>query len=269
MCPGFWIRLEEPPAGEARRHTQAVWVGGRTNFASLDGTMLRPFFSHVHLPIHRFPWCWVLVFFWGLWGTGTGNAQSLRGTQAEVKQLFEDAQRYHLGIDRPVDLPRAYQLYQEVVKRDSRHRDAYYNLAHICVTRKRYNLAVKFYRRVIGLDPEDADAYNNLGTVLDRQGKPDQARKMYEQAIRLKRDLGIAYHNLAYLILEEGDEDRALRIVEEGLKVSPDHPELVMLRSRIMGHTGKISNVTIGVVVCAFVGVLVVYHFLVAKSSGV
>lgn len=219
-------------------------------------------------PTLRLRWIlYLAVFFWIF--AGIALAQTSSRMDREVKGFFEEAQRYHLGIDRAVNLPKAYQHYQEVVKRDPGHQDAYYNLAHICFVRKRYNLAVKYYGKVIGLDPGDADAYNNLGTVYRQQGNFTQARKMYEKAIRLNRNLGVAYYNLANLTLEQGDEDRALRIVEEGLKADPDHPELVKLQSRIKGELGGISNTTVGVVVGAFVCVLAGYYFLVGKSAGV
>lgn len=102
----------------------------------------------------------------------------------ETGDLFLEAQQAHLGIDRPRDLRKAIELYLKVVQRDAKHRDARYNLAHLCFVQKRYDLAEKYYREVLKLDSKDADAYNNLGTIYERQGKPEAAERLYRQAIR-------------------------------------------------------------------------------------
>ncbi len=95
------------------------------------------------------------------------SAQEGRGSSPEVERLYQEAQRYQLGVDRPVDVRKAIALYQRVIQQDSQHTDAYYNLAGLCFQQMRYDLAGRFYREVIKLRPGDGDAYNNLGAVYD------------------------------------------------------------------------------------------------------
>jgi Tfp pilus assembly protein PilF len=100
-----------------------------------------------------------------LFGSTPTDGQATRS----VAEIFEEAQRLHLGLDQPPDYRGAFALYQEVVKRDTRHKDAYYNMAHICFAQKRYDLAAKYYRQVLRIDSEDIDARHNLGTVFLQQ----------------------------------------------------------------------------------------------------
>lgn len=198
-----------------------------------------------------------------LWmGAGESAGQS-----GEVPDLFEEAQRYHLGEDRPVDYRRAFALYQEVIRRDPQHKDAYYNMAHICFAQKRYDLAVEFYQRVIRLDPQDADAHNNIGAIYQLQGKESEAKSAFLRALTLNRNLGTAYYNLAFLLAKEGDKEKALRAIEQALRIEPDNPEYVKLYANLQGEFGKISSwIGLGIM-GAFAGVIVGYYFLFGRRG--
>ena len=231
--------------------------------------MLLSFFTEVRrisarMPIGRVFWYVLLGM---LLRTTEGLAQPPGASPDNVRQLFEEAQRYHLGIGREVDLRQALRYYEEVIKRDPRHKDACYNLAYLWFEQKRYDRAATYYQKVVTIDPEDSDAYNNLGTVFQRQGNLRRAKAMYVKAARLNRDLGVAFFNLANLFLLEGDEDKALLAIEQALKGEPDNPDFIQLYAKIKGERGKISNGMIGVVVSAFVGVLVVYYVFVYRKG--
>ena len=196
------------------------------------------------------------------------QAEPFGGSGGEVNRLYEEAQRYHLGIDRPRNLRKAYELYQNVIGKDARHVDSHYNLANICYVQKRYDLAAKFYQKVIKFRPEDADAYNNLGTVYERQGRVKRARILYRKAVQTNPDLAVGHYNLARLFLVEGKTEEALAAIDQALRVEPDNPEYVNMRARIKGETGKLSGTTAALVVAAFAGVLVVCA-LWARKKGI
>jgi len=173
-----------------------------------------------------------------------------------VESLFQEAQRYHLGLDRPRDVREAYRRYIDIVKRQPDHAGAYYNLAGICFEQKRYDLASGYYHKVIGIRPDDADAINNLGVVSDRQGKEERAAAYYRKAIQVDPDLAQAHYNLAQSFLRDGHLDKALREAEAAVRLSPDTPSFVSLRARILGEMGKLSEVTMLVVAGGFVAVV-------------
>ena len=204
------------------------------------------------------------ILFWVLWVSLPGEAQQ---TKESVAEVFEDAQRYHLGLDRPVDYTRAFSRYMEVVQTDPNHKDAYYNMAHICVAQKRYDLAVSYYSRVVNIDPQDSDAYNNLGTVYLRQGEQAKAKKAYAKAVQLNRDFAMAYYNLTFIFLKEGDKVRAEKAIEEALRIEPDNPDFVKLQSQILGEVGKISDWWAVAAFGGFGGVIVGYYWLFGRKG--
>ena len=161
---------------------------------------------------------------------------------------FSEAQRYHLGIDRPRDTKKAERLYKQAIRESPSNTDARYNLAHLYFLQKRYDLAGKAYRAVLKLDPEDSDAYNNLGTIYERQGKVKSATKLYLKATQTKRPVPAAYYNLARVYLEEGNEVRARLAIEKAVALEPENDAFVRLHSKVLGDLGRLSNSTIGYV---------------------
>jgi tetratricopeptide (TPR) repeat protein len=182
--------------------------------------------------------------------------------------LFEEAQKFQLGLDRPVDIQKAYDLYMQVTQLDPEHRDAFYNLAGLCFQHKRYDLAGKYYRKVIQLDPQDGDAYNNAGTVFEKQGNLKQAHRLYRKAIQVDSTVAVAHYNLARMLFRDGEREAALIELNEALRYEPDNPVFVSQSARLEGEMGKISRTTVVVVAAVFVMGLAGYALLAAKKGG-
>jgi tetratricopeptide (TPR) repeat protein len=185
----------------------------------------------------------------------------------ETGELFEEAQKAHLGIDRPRDVRKAIDLYLKVAKRDAKHRDARYNLAHLCFLQKRYDLAEKYYREVLKIDSKDADAYNNLGTIYERQGKIEAAERLYRQAIRVSSTIAMPHYNLARLHYGRGEEVQARAAIERALALEPENDVFIKLQAEVLGTLGGLSNTTILLVVGGFGGVMGVYTVLYLKGK--
>ena len=194
------------------------------------------------------------------------GAQEGHEASKDVKRLYEDAQRYHLGIDRPVDLRKAVELYWKITQQDPKHADAYYNLAYLCFVQKRYDLAGGYYRQVIKLRPTDGHAYNNLGAVYEKQGKVKLAQNLYRKAIQVDPDVAPAHYNLSRFLMKEGKAEEASVEIEEALRLDPGNEDYVKLQSHARGKGGKISYTTVGAVAGAFAGVLIIYAMLMHKK---
>lgn len=194
---------------------------------------------------------------------GQGEGQ----TNERAAALFEDAQRHHLGLDTAVDYAKAMSLYKQVVKANPKHKDAYYNMAHICISQKRYDLAVAYYKRVIAIDPQDWDAYNNLGTVYLRQGDSAKAKRAYAKAIKLNRDLALAYYNLTFIFFKEGDQEKAEKAIAQALKLEPENPDFLKLQSQVLGEVGKISDWWAVAAFGGFGGIIVGYYWLFGRKG--
>ena len=195
------------------------------------------------------------------------GAQEPGGIKGEVKRLYEEAQRFQLGIGRPRNARKAISLYQEVIKLDPQHVNACYNLAFAFFESKRYDLALKYYRRVIRLQPADGDAHNNVGTVYERQGKDELARRYYRKAIRLDPKVAAAHYNLGRLLLNEGKTEAALAEIKEALRLDPENPGYVNMHARVMGESGKISGTAAALVVGGFVSLLLGYRAFVRRRG--
>ena len=181
--------------------------------------------------------------------------------------LYEEAQRYHLGLDRPVDYARAMSIYERLTQSDPSNKDAWYNMAHISFTQKRYDLAETYYKHVIRIDPQDSDACNNLATVYMRQGDVAKAKRMYAKAVQLNPGLAMAFYNLTFIFYKEGDQTRAEKAILEALKLEPENPEFLRLYAQIMGESGKISDWWAVAAFGGFGGVIVVYHYLFGRKG--
>ena len=177
------------------------------------------------------------------------NTLALPVSGQSAEDAFTEAQRYHLGVGRPRDARKAEEFYKKAIRDNPRNLDARYNLAHLYLLQKRYDLAARTYRDVLKQDPEDSDAYNNPGTVYERQGKPKSAVKLYLRATKTKAPVPAAYYNLARIYLEEGDEDKAKLAVERAIALEPENEAFIKLHSKVLGDAGKLSNTTVGLVV--------------------
>lgn len=184
-----------------------------------------------------------------------------------MQALFEEAQRHQLGSGKPKDLRKAIELYLQVVRQDSRHVDARYNLAYLCFLQKRYDLAEKYYREVLKLDPQDGDAYNNLGTVYERQGRTEVAERFYRKAIQVDERVATGHYNLARVYFDQGSEAMARAHIERALSVEPDNEMFIKLHAEVLGNIDGLSNTTVLIVVGGFVTILGVYSVLHIKGK--
>ena len=200
-------------------------------------------------------------------GAGGVGAQVKPVWQAEVNRLFEEAQRYHLGIERPADIKKAYQLYLDVIQMAPEHVDAYYNLAALCFDQKRYDLAENYYRKVLKVQPTDGDALNNLGTVYELQGKPQFARRLYQKAMEVDSSVAMAYYNYARLLSVDKKNKEAAVMLKKALALEPENALFVKQHAKLEGELGKLSNSTVGVVAGGFMVILAAYAVLSRKRK--
>jgi tetratricopeptide (TPR) repeat protein len=196
------------------------------------------------------------------------SAQNTKVWKVEVARVFEEAQRFHLGIERPTSIERAIDLYKQLLKLDPNHSDTYYNLAGIRFEQSRYDLAIKYYKQVIRLQPDDGHSYNNLGTVYGRQGKAALARRLYLKAIQSDSTVAMAYYNLARFHSLDGEMEKAMSLIEKAIKIEPDNSIFVKQHARLEEELGKLSNTTVGLVVGALASVIILYSVL-TKVKGV
>lgn len=189
------------------------------------------------------------------------------GQTSAQEHAFTEAQRYHLGIERPRDSKKAADLYQQAIRENPRNTDARYNLAHLDFMQKRYDLAAKSYTEVIRMNPEDSDAYKNLGTIYERQGKIKAATKLYMKATKTERPVPAAYYNLGRFYLEQGSEEQAQIAISKAIALEPENEAFIKLHSKVMGDIGRLSGTTIGYVIGGLVVTLTAGSVVLYKGN--
>jgi tetratricopeptide (TPR) repeat protein len=172
-----------------------------------------------------------------------------------VANVFALALQHHQAGD----LPRASQLYHDILQADPHHADAHHLLGVLACQAGRYeqaracirmaltldpraavyhaNLGVAFealgqlndaaasYRQALTLRPRDADTLYNLGNVLRKQEKWQEAVTNYRQALRLVPHYAEAHCNLGLALAAQGNLEEAVAHHEESLRLSPNSAE--------------------------------------------
>lgn len=152
-------------------------------------------------------------------------------------------------------LDAAAALYQSVLDREPRHRDALHllgvvcqqrgdteraetliraaiaespgsaifhnNLGHVLASRGNWPVAADCYREAIRLAPDYADAFNNLGVALDHAGLLDQAEASYRRALALRPEYRDALSNLGIVRRKKGALTDAIDCFRRALEIEP------------------------------------------------
>ena len=104
------------------------------------------------------------------------------------------------------DAEGALQAYQRAIDLDSRHGEAYNNMATIYHERANYEgdevvreqlleEAISWYFRALERYPKNADFYQNLGDAYTQRGELDRAVDMYESALEIRPENGGIWSN--------------------------------------------------------------------------
>ena len=87
--------------------------------------------------------------------------------------------------------------YQQVLKLNPNHHEAWYNLGYVQEELGRFADAVKSFKTALELRPNDKDALINLGNCYMEMDKFEDSVETYHEAIRLEPDCVMSHYNLA------------------------------------------------------------------------
>ena len=76
-------------------------------------------------------------------------------------------------------LPKAEQLYQQVLANNPRNSDALHLLGVIAYQVGKHEISVNLITNAIEIDSQQVEAYNNLGIVFKEQGKLEESVQAY------------------------------------------------------------------------------------------
>ncbi len=164
-----------------------------------------------------------------------------------------------MACHRAGQLPRAEQLYRQVLQAEPNHAEAwhllgmvayqvgqheaaleclrhaislnpqvpafYSDLGLVCQSLRELGDAITCYRRALELNPDYAVAHNNLGNALRQQGNLDEAVTSYRRAITLRPEFAEAHNNLGGVRKEQGQLADAVASYRQALELRPDYAD--------------------------------------------
>jgi tetratricopeptide (TPR) repeat protein len=151
----------------------------------------------------------------------------MRATLAEARQHHQAG-----------DLPRAEQVYRQVLAADEANTQAWYLLGAVCQAQGKLDDAVSSLREALRLDPHRAAAHNHLGVTLAQQGHLEEAIASFRQALQLQPDWAEAHDNLGLALTKQGRRDEAVASYQRALQCRPDYaPALRNLRQALLAQS--------------------------------
>jgi tetratricopeptide (TPR) repeat protein len=142
-------------------------------------------------------------------------------TMTNSQPAFERAVALH-GQGR---VREAEELYESILRNDSRHFESIYYLGTIRLQQSRFLDAEVLFRRALKINKRSADARHYLGIALTSLGHFDEAVSQYQKALDLNSRDAVVQNNLGYVLQKLDRHSEAVRHYRRALSVSPNYPE--------------------------------------------
>ena len=136
----------------------------------------------------------------------------------KIKQIFDSALKNHENNNLKI----AQKLYQDVLKINSNHAMANYNLGLVFEKFKEFNKAKTFYKKAIESKPDYLDAHNNLGIIFRELGDLKNAKICFQKVLAIDSNYAIAIFNLGVTFRELGEFEEAIVCYEKVIKIRPN-----------------------------------------------
>ncbi|MCH7685888.1 MAG: tetratricopeptide repeat protein, partial [Planctomycetes bacterium] len=157
---------------------------------------------------------------------------------ASVSETLQSALKFHQADD----LPRAENLYRQILRIDPKQADALHLLGVAALQQGRNESALDLINRAIAVNGKAAPYHNNLGTVSRRLGRIDLATECFRTAIELSPDYADAHYNLGTLLKEQGQLQQALESFRETLRINPNYAEAHNNLGTVWKDLGRIDE---------------------------
>jgi tetratricopeptide (TPR) repeat protein len=121
------------------------------------------------------------------------------------------------------DRESARELLERILRVDTTHTAARYDLGVILMQLDRAAEAIAQFEQVVAAEPDHCDAHNNLGVLLHSLGHTDRARQHYSACLAARPDAINARYNLGTLLQEEGEIELAVAELRHVLDLDACH----------------------------------------------
>ena len=122
-------------------------------------------------------------------------------------------------------LPKAEQLYQQVLANNPRNSDALHLLGVIAYQVGKHEISVNLITNAIEIDSQQVEAYNNLGIVFKKQGKLEKSVQAHHKAIEIQPDHAEAHYNLGDTYQKQGKLEESIQAYYKAIEIQPNYTE--------------------------------------------
>ena len=123
-------------------------------------------------------------------------------------------------------LPKAEQLYQQVLADNPRNSDALHLLGVIAYQVGKHEISVNLITNAIEIDSQQVEAYNNLGIVFKEQGKLEESVQAHHKAIEIQPDHAEAHYNLGDTYQKQGKLEESIQAYYKAIEIQPNYTEV-------------------------------------------
>ncbi|MBW4641660.1 MAG: tetratricopeptide repeat protein [Goleter apudmare HA4340-LM2] len=148
---------------------------------------------------------------------------TIRTTESGKQRSTEGLLSSGGGKAQQGDYQGAIAAYEEALRKNPNHPDAYFQRAIAYYDLENYQAAYEDLSQVVRLTPKSSIAYMNRGLTLDLLQRNQEAMKDYTQAISLNPDYAAAYLNRGALKNELGDYQKGLDDLNQAISLKPDY----------------------------------------------
>jgi predicted O-linked N-acetylglucosamine transferase (SPINDLY family) len=161
--------------------------------------------------------------------TAGGGAERVN-VKINVSETLQTASAAHQAGN----LPKAEQLYRQILATDRKHFNALQLLGVIHAQRGEFREAVRLIKAALKVKKNDQQALYNLGKALLPLKRPGDALKCFDKVLSIRPDHAEAQNNRGIALQELHRLDDALECFDEVLAIRPDHAEAQNNRGNIL-----------------------------------
>ena len=151
---------------------------------------------------------------------------------SEAEQHFGNALRINPAFDTAlIHLARIYlkegrhneaiSIYEELIKRNYKTAELYYNLAMALGIQEKYSDSIKYFSKSLELNPDDPDTHNKMGIILLAAGKANDSIVQFNESLRIKANQSVVYENLGTAYNQLGKYELAIQNWTRAIELNP------------------------------------------------
>jgi tetratricopeptide (TPR) repeat protein len=166
------------------------------------------------------------------------GCETLIARQPEYAALRNDAANLYLGIGRPREALRHYEV---VARLQPQSAAARYNVGVALEALGQSRDAARQYEEAVRLDPAYSLAHNNLGNMRLADGRVDEARREYERAVASGPRNAEAHNNLGAALLASNEAAAAIPHLQQAIDLRPFYPDAHFNLARAYASTHQLE----------------------------